>query len=543
MAASTGVRKGMFFLFVLFEITFIILYRTIASFKSYPGLETASIADTMTYLYYTHIMALTLLGFGFFYSFGKQGNLIAVVYTLGYGAFALQWGLLVNEFWYRVFTGDWSTNYEIEISDLIYACYTTVSMLVTANAVLGKVSYIQLVWVGVVEIIMYGLNQYILRDNLNTVSGELHLYVFEFGAFFALGYVFLLKGGDAAGAKDSSRSGNLTALFGTFLLFAFFPSFNAFPFHQEQHNRVIVNTYLALVSAAVTSFTFSGIFNKDGKVRSEDVRNGTLAGGIAMSSSIAAVNGPAAALGTGLVAALVVVLFLNKAQKLADKIGGTGGLNLTYLLATLVAGVGTMITLADAADQGAFYGSDFAEHYASNGDAADNEVAAYFITLGIAFFSGLITAAVFKAPVFQPRAANAEDGDDYLLLDAVLPSTKADVPLQNVTRAVPAPAAPYVPAPAPAVYVPVAAPAPIAAPAPAPVAAPAPALSRAVFATYSSDQVANWLSLLGLGNLAPRVLEDGIIGADVLESPADRLSAYFGAYEADRITAAIRQMA
>jgi len=224
----------------------------------------------------------------------------------------------------------------------------------------------------------------------------------------------------------------------------------------------------------------------------------------------------------------------------------------TNILASLVAGVGVMITLADAHSQGTFYGADFHYYYSSGKNAAGNEVAAYFITMGIALFSGIAVAGFFSLPAFHPRSeADSLDGADYLVAeDVATDAVPAAAPTRDFELEYVAPAAPVAPV-APVTYAapvytqpPVAEPVFVPTPAPvAAVAAPAyPSIRRADFENFTSEQVAGWLEQIGINNQGQRVIADGIIGADILESPEDRLSTYFGPFEASRVTAALRAL-
>lgn len=523
---NTKARNNFFFLFLLFQVTFLILYRTIATYTpvgSSFATASAEFADAgtylsarvtdvspLTYLYYSHIIVLTLVGYGYLLTFGRNGSISALFYTFLLAATVLQWSLVVNEFWYRVFTDDWNTNFELNVTDLINASYTTVTILITAAILLGKASIFQLVFLAIVEVDLYGLNQYILRDNLNIPTYEHHLFVHEFGAFFGLGALFFIgKRVKAAqeSQSDASLTPYITSLLGTLFIFAFFPSFNAALVPAAFQSRVIVNTFLALTSSVVVTFLFSGIFN-NGLFCPVEVRNAAIAGGIAISSSIGVVNGPAAACGTGLVAALAALFGIRRFTPFIAKFGFHDSSNFfsVNFFASLVGGVGTMITLADANSQGTFYGADYVQFYPSGYDASPNHVAAYFITFGIAFLSGLICGFVFSGSFFQPHTPAATLKDtDYVVL-----------PHKN--RSIPAPVV-------------------VAAPAPA-----APKLTRVILATYGAEDAAKWLESLNLANSAELVRKDGITGDDILNAQQVRLTRYFGDASGNTIWNAIGAM-
>ena len=96
-------------------------------------------------------------------------------------------------------------------------------------------------------------------------------------------------------------------MIGTVFLWMFWPSFNSAPGLGNTADRyhAVVNTYLALCAACVSTFIWSTIFNPKRRVTMEHVQNATLAGGVAMGTAASMAVQPYGALIVGFVAGLL----------------------------------------------------------------------------------------------------------------------------------------------------------------------------------------------------------------------------------------------
>jgi len=424
--AEVKTRKVFFFLFVLFEIAFIILFRTVSNYAEYtadtpnnmnfntPG-STVYPTDRLEYIFFVNIITMTLIGYGLLYSYNRAHGFTAFLYTLLISGVTFQWALLMNEFWERVNSGEWSTEFFITIPSLIKACYTTTAVLITFGTIYGRANIVQLVFIAGFEALAYALNRYIIQYQLNTNEIELAIFVHVFGAFFGLGVSLFTSSGPetvsatAAGHDGSTQDSNIVSVLGTLILFVFFPSYNAFVAAAGHRSRVIVNTFLATTSSALVTFAFSALTN-GGKWRMSEIRNATIAGGVAMASSISVLCGPAAAAGTGLVAAIAVQVFIKFIHpKVFSSLKDAHYTHATHAIAGLVAAVGSMIAIADAYSQATFYGDRTTAFYPSGENAAGNLVAAYFVTVGMGLFQGIFVGGLFGNKFF----ARISGGADY----------------------------------------------------------------------------------------------------------------------------------
>jgi len=377
-----------------------------------------------------------------------------------------------------------------------------------------------MVWILTVEIIAYGVNQYVLLYQLNIPAYDNHLFVFAFGGFYGLGLLAFFNkkfSVEYEKRKVPTTTTNLSALIGALFIFAFFPSFNAALNPQVLQNQVIVNTYLSIAAAAFASYSFSVILN-NGRFDATEVRNGAIAGGIAMSSGIASIEGPAVGAGVGFVAGSFVVIFIKFVGKGASSsaVRDTSDSLCLNLVASLVAAVGTFIAVATSDASNGFYGSEFSHFYPSDDKAAANQVAAYFITMGISLVTGVFTGIIFSAAAFGARdETEALDGADYIV--AYEPEKQYVAPVA-APRELPKP-----------VVV-----------ATTVVAPPAPQITRAILGRYDTPQVANWLNSVGVSQeYVSRAFNDGLIGEDILSSEQQRLNEYFNPINGKKVWDAV----
>ena len=93
-------------------------------------------------------------------------------------------------------------------------------------------------------------------------------------------------------------------MIGTVFLWMFWPSFNSAPGGADGSTRyyAVVNTYLALCAACVSTFIFSTITTPKKRVTMEHVQNAPLAGGVAMGTAADMAVQPYGALVIGFIA-------------------------------------------------------------------------------------------------------------------------------------------------------------------------------------------------------------------------------------------------
>jgi len=209
-------------------------------------------------------------------------------------------------------------------------------------------------------------------------------------------------------ARDSKKTGgpttsnyqsDLFAMIGTLFLFIFWPSFNGALARNFQQHRVIINTVLSISASAIGGFIAShAVFGKFDMVH---IQNATLAGGVAVGSSADLVIQPFGSILVGSLAGVLSVLgyvylspFLAKRFNLQD----TAGVNNLHALPGLLGGFVGAISSSTATSTVA-YGQPIdvifigrgAPLFRTAGTQGWFQLAAVFVTLGIALTSGYLT--------------------------------------------------------------------------------------------------------------------------------------------------------
>ena len=213
------------------------------------------------YAVYQDIHVMMFVGFGFIMTFLHRYGFGGVGFNMLLGAYCIQWATLTHGFirdlgWYT----DKSThNYIIyvDINTLINADYAICSALVSFGAVLGKVSPLQLVIMGLIEMVAYNVNCLFVYDFLKAADSGHSLTSHTFGAYYGLAIAAILYKSHVAkeSHKDSSvYHSDIFSMIGTLFLWTLYPSFNAGGAVDEGRIRAIVNTYFALCSSCVMAF-------------------------------------------------------------------------------------------------------------------------------------------------------------------------------------------------------------------------------------------------------------------------------------------------
>lgn len=178
---------------------------------------------------------------------------------------------------------------------MIEASVTVAAVLISMGALLGRTTPIQLLFMGLIETIVYAANEYFQlhllkvcvhacnyslkfrfsKENIfvtfpyavNTIKSFCSVIiekiadaggsitVHAFGAYFGLAVSFMMRPkpdqNNSGSNECSSYMSDLFAMIGTLFLWVFWPSFNSALLDDvDQQQRTILNTYLSLTSAA-----------------------------------------------------------------------------------------------------------------------------------------------------------------------------------------------------------------------------------------------------------------------------------------------------
>ncbi|CAD7082792.1 unnamed protein product [Hermetia illucens] len=260
-----------------------------------------------SYPHFQDIHVMIFVGFGFLMTFLRKYGYSATGFTLFLAAIVIQWAILFKGFLHME-----HGIIKVSLDSLIDGDISAAVPLISMGALLGRTTPIQLLFMGLVEIAIFALNEYVQLDMLRVTDVGGSITVHAFGAYFGLAVSCILrpsKDDSAAGQHEGpSYTSDMFAMIGTLFLWLFWPSFNSALVDGADQERAIVNTYLALAAATVTTFVLSALVSHGNKLDMVHVQNSTLAGGVAVGSVCNLLIGPHGAILIGIVAGAVSVL-------------------------------------------------------------------------------------------------------------------------------------------------------------------------------------------------------------------------------------------
>ncbi|XP_043590277.1 ammonium transporter Rh type A isoform X2 [Bombus pyrosoma] len=376
------------------------------------------------YPMYQDVHVMIWIGFGFLMTFLRRYGQSAIGLTFLLGAIFIQVAMICEGV----------TNFQIDnasslsLKSLLNADVAVATPLISMGALLGKTTYIQLVFMGILELIMFTVNKYVGEHLLMAVDAGDSMFVHAFGAYFGLAVSFVF------GMKDKPKEHNLEgasynsdifAMIGTVFLWLFWPSFNSAALEGDDQQRAIINTLLSISSSCVIAFATSALVSKDSKFNMVHVQNSTLAGGVAIGTAAGMMCKPVGALVVGALAGLLSVLgykyltpLIQKRLRIHDTCGvhnlhGMPGV-LGGIFGALMAGLATEASYdyslyeifparapnseAKLAEMRDNYGIS-AGFNRTAGEQAGYQLLVLVITVGIAIVSGLVTGLMMRMSI------------------------------------------------------------------------------------------------------------------------------------------------
>ncbi|KAH9635405.1 hypothetical protein HF086_013720 [Spodoptera exigua] len=231
----------------------------------------------------THVMIF--IGFAFLMTFLKKYCYSALGYNWFLAALVIQWALLCQSFFHMK-----NNTIQITKKSLLEADIMSATVLITFGALLGLASGTQLLFLAIIETAVGCINLYLIESvyKASDIGGSIAIHTY--GAYFGLGVstAFRLRkptGPEAAGTErldGPTYISDITAMIGSIFLWIYWPSFNSGLAHSDaEGQRAIINTYLSLAAATVTTFVLSAmVSHKPGKLDMVHIQNSTLAGGV-----------------------------------------------------------------------------------------------------------------------------------------------------------------------------------------------------------------------------------------------------------------------
>ncbi|XP_043284587.1 ammonium transporter Rh type A isoform X2 [Venturia canescens] len=256
---------------------------------------------------YSNVHVMIWIGFGFLMTFLRKYGQSAVGLTFLIGAVLVQVALLCD----GVLNIGSNGKAGLSLEGLLSADVAVAAPLISMGALLGKTTYMQLISMGVIELILYTLNKYIGEHYFMAVDAGDSMYVHVFGAYFGLAasLAFGLKHKPKEHhLEGATYQSDIFAMIGTVFLWLFWPSFNSASLHGDDQQRAIINTLLSLTASCVIAFATSALVTKNNKFNMVHVQNSTLAGGVAIGTAAGMMCQPIGALVIGCLAGLISVL-------------------------------------------------------------------------------------------------------------------------------------------------------------------------------------------------------------------------------------------
>lgn len=372
-----------------------------------------------------HVMIF--VGFGFLMTFLRRYGFTSVSINMFLASLLIQWAMIVRGCIHEgIFVGD---KYQVRVEEMVSADFATATILISFGAVLGRTSPVQLLIMGIIEVIVAQINSYICHDLLHAVDIGESMYIHAFGAYFGLAVSRVLYNENAQGhpKAGSCYHSDLFSMIGTIFLWLYWPSFNGGGADGDEQHRAYINTYLSLCACTVVTFAFTALYKK-GRFSMEFIQNATLAGGVAVGTTAHMPLQPFGAILMGTVAGFISCTgFHIITEKMAEKlkIQDTCGVhNLHGMPAVLAATAGAVMGgLATEEDWGRsvyeifptmipenptdefkmkFPGLDYEGGKGYSGKKQGGfQFLALVVTLGIAIVSGVITGFIMKIPILD----------------------------------------------------------------------------------------------------------------------------------------------
>jgi len=390
------------------------------------------------YAIYQDIHVMMFIGFGFIMTFLHRYGFGGVAFNFLLGAYCIQWATITHGFirelgWYT----DKSTHnyiFYVDITTLIKSDYAIASALVSFGAVLGKVSPLQLVIMGLIEMVAYNVNCLFVYDFLKAADCGHSLTVHTFGAYFGLAISAVLYKSHVAKESHKESSvyhSDIFSMIGTLFLWTLYPSFNAAGAVDEGRIRAIVNTYFALCSSCCMAFAITALLNKE-KFNMMHIQNATIAGGVAVGTIADMIIQPWGALLTGFVAGSISTLGYYFLTPLLNRlrVHDTCGVHNHHGLPGFISGLGSIIAAGVATDWR--YGDSSAKIFTDlsrpRNVLAGIQAAALFTSMFMGIVCGIITGIILVIPIWdQPRGSeNFDDQDNWTNVD--------DIPDEKILR-------------------------------------------------------------------------------------------------------------
>jgi len=311
-------------------------------------------------------------------------------------AMVVQWSILVGHFFMELqnepalrFVG----RTQVTMLDLVNGLFAAATAMISYGAILGKTSPSQLVIMGFMETMFYWLNVYINSTLLGVIDIGGGMFIHAFGAYFGMTITFFFSK-RMHGHPDNTPAyyNDIFSFAGTLFLFIMWPSFNAATAAPgTEQLRAILNTFLSLTAAIISTFVFSRAFSHR-EFEPDHIQNATLAGGVVM-GVVANLNLPlAVVIFVGFIAGATSTAGFHFMSPFLNELGfqDVCGVHNLHGMPGILAGILSILATTGLAYQ---ENTPFTHGVLQGGYQA----AGLVITFGISITGGLITALLMRA--------------------------------------------------------------------------------------------------------------------------------------------------
>jgi len=325
----------------------------------------------------------------------------------------------------------------LSLDDIIGADIAAAAVLISMGALLGRITPIQLLLMGLIEIIVFSANEHLQLEMMSVTDVGGSITVHAFGAYFGLAVSLMMRPSsdqnNIGKMEGPSYTSDIFAMVGTLFLWIFWPSFNSVLLDGADQERAILNTYLGLTSCTVTVFVVSAIVSHDHKLNMVHIQNSTLAGGVAVGTICNLLIGAHGAILIGMIAGIVSVIgyqYLSPILTSKLRIHDTCGVNNLHGMPAILSAISSVIyavlakrenykdSLTDifpamdsqTAHNGTLVIGGFGRSSMQQGGY---QMLAIVLTMLIAIMTGALTGIVLKSPCIR-KLEKDEHHDDSI---------------------------------------------------------------------------------------------------------------------------------
>lgn len=353
----------------------------------------AAIRNVRQYNFSINILAMLLVGFGFLMVFVKKYGYSATTGTYLVVGAGIPLYLLLRSI--GIISSE--TVNPQTIKALLLAEFAAAAALIAMGAVLGRLKVYQYALLAIFIVPFYMLNEWLVLDGgLGITKGFVDsagsIVIHAFGAYFGLGLaIALTKKVHMDQPIECDATSDRFSMLGSMVLWIFWPSFCSAIVPEQDFEKTVVNTVLALCGATIVAYIFSTLFRK-GKPSIADIANASLAGGVSIGATCNLVSAPVAFL-IGILAGTICVTGYNiiqprlqKALKLTD----TCGVHNLHGMPGLLGGILAVFVVPGAAKP---------------------QIIGIIFTVLLAFAGGLISGNIIKLTGSKEKIY--EDSDEF----------------------------------------------------------------------------------------------------------------------------------